>query len=246
MGSRMAGLAATAALLGGAAACGQTAQPPASRPTGTPSRSATAAAAPDPGLRLIEHTFVDFRQYTEISKFRSCEGHDFSGLNVQGRSESARSMKHYLQARAEFAGTAGRLAVTAPFDGRIAMLEPDQRGHRLGIASAAHPNWTLLFFHTDPAPGLRLGSTVSGGQQVGAGNLTGGENFDVALKWSPGGNSQEERWDSPMLHLTDPVAAEFAQHGLTPATTVVDAATRDAAPCTEFRHTAGNWTPVRP
>ena len=74
MGSRMVGLAATAALLSGAAACGQTAQPPASRPTGTPRPSATAAASPDPGLQLIEHTFVDFRQYTEISKFRSSKG----------------------------------------------------------------------------------------------------------------------------------------------------------------------------
>jgi hypothetical protein len=241
-------LAATAALLGVAAACGGPDGQPPDRPQSrlTGGASSLAAPSPDQGQKLIETAFFDLGQYAAVSKFRSCEGHDFSGLNVQGESESGRSMKHYLQARSDLVGSTGKLAVRAPFDGRIEMLEPDQRGHRLGIVSAAHPNWMLLFFHTDPASGLELGSTVKVGQTVGYGNLAGGsENFDVTLKWSPGGNSQQERWDSPILHLTDSVAADFARHGLTPDTLVVGKSVRDASPCHEFRHSADNWTAVR-
>jgi hypothetical protein len=244
--------AAVLALLGAAAACGPAGQPagqPASRPEDRPTggaSSAPAVASPDPGVKLIEHAFVDLGQYAAVSKFRSCEGHDFSGPNVQGDAESGRSMKHYLQARPDLVGSTGKLTVWAPFSGRVEMLETDQRGHRLGIVDATHPNWMMLFFHTDPAAGLQVGSTVTGGQTVGYGNLAGGENFDVTLKWSPGGNSQQERWDSPILHLTDAVAADFARHGLTPDTLVISKSDRDASPCREFRHSADNWTTVRP
>lgn len=241
-------LAAAGSLLGVATACGgptgQSPDQPQARLTG--GASPTFAASPDPAQKLIEHTFVDLGQYSAVSKFRSCEGHDFSGLNVQGESESSRSMKHYLQARIDLVGSTGSLAARAPFDGRVEMLEPDQRGQRLGIVSTRHPNWMLLFFHTDPAPGLHVGSTVKGGQTVGYGNLSGGsENFDVTLKWFPGGNSQQERWDSPIQHLTDSVAADFARHGLTPDSLVIGKSVRDASPCREFRHAAENWTAVR-
>ncbi|MEV6602000.1 hypothetical protein AB0M36_34880 [Actinoplanes sp. NPDC051346] len=244
---------ALAGLLTGAAACdsgGERANGPAGRPqdrpTGGSSAAAPPVASPDPRGQVIEGAFVDIRQYAAVSKFRSCEGHDFSGRNIQGKPESARSMKHYLQARPTLVGSTGKLAVRAPFDGTVGMLEPDQRGQRLGIVSARHPNWMLLFFHTDPAPGLRAGSSVTLGQTVGYGNLSGGaENFDVTLKWFPGGNSQEERWDSPFLHLTDAASAKFGQHGVRPETVVTSKAKRDEAPCRKFRRAAENWTTVR-
>lgn len=125
------------------------------------------------------------------------------------------------------------------------MLETDNRGHRLGFAST-DGHWMLLFFHSDPLEGIKMGTPLKAGQPLGHGNLAGGsENFDVTLEWMPGGNSQEVRFDSPMLHLSGPVAADYAKHGLTPENLVISKQTRDSAPCQGFVRSDNNWTAVQ-
>jgi hypothetical protein len=217
------------------------------QPQASPSSaSSPKSMAPNPQEKFIMANFVDLSQYMMISKFRSCEGHDFSGLNISGQTETNRSMKHYLEAKPAFMGSVGKLAVFAPFDGKVVMLEKDNRGSRIGLGSDKHPGWQLTFFHTDLAGGLAVGSSVKQGQMVGYGNLSGGGgNFDVGLKWTPGGNSQEERLDSPMLHLSEAVAADYQKHGLSPDVLVTSKAVRDSAPCQRFGRADSNWVEVR-
>jgi len=77
--------------------------------------------------QFITSNPVDLSQINRISKFRSCIGHDYSGTNSEGRQESNRSMKHYVEPINSLAGTSGELQVFAPFDGRITQDKSEDR-----------------------------------------------------------------------------------------------------------------------
>ena len=56
----------------------------------------TSADANVENQKFITANPFNLSQISAISKFRSCVGHDYSGLNANGKEETKRSMKHYL------------------------------------------------------------------------------------------------------------------------------------------------------
>ena len=183
---------------------------------------------------------IDPAHITAVSKFRSCSGHDFSpGAMGHGDadSERARSMKHYLKTDITLT-PAGQVQIVAPFDGTIRIQE-----ETFALGKQVYVNadgWSARIFHIDPT--VADGATVKAGDVIGRiapanavemlGDHTGpnGEpqtyEFDIAV------TSQDDRQYVSMFELMDTnVAAQWAARGFTAAGTIIDKATRDAAPC---------------
>ncbi len=177
---------------------------------------------------------VDLATVTSISLFRSCAGHDYSGLDAQGKRETDRSMKHYVNSSLPVS-QADAMQGYAPFAGTVTTQpETFPLGQQVWVTSKS--GWALVFFHGDPlvAPGTK----VKAGQPVVAWPAKGALDvykqagmyppttvtFDVAFR--NGGTL-----DSFLLHLAPKVAAQWAAKGFTPASAIVPEATRDVTPC---------------
>ena len=166
---------------------------------------------------------INLSQIAEISKFRSCVGHDYSGLNSNGEKETLRSMKHYLEPLPSLVGT-DKITIFAPFDGKISEMRDGAPGNQMYIA--ADSGWQFIFFNVTPAAGIEKGMSVKAGQQLGTAS-TEIHNFDIAVKkfgW-------HQIFDSPFLHMKKTVLDEYAQHGVTPENVILPKDSRDADPC---------------
>ncbi|MDE1833607.1 MAG: hypothetical protein KGH58_04280, partial [Candidatus Micrarchaeota archaeon] len=163
-----------------AAASSTTTQPvslPASIPTSTttpstaPTSSTTVSQSPQANSTLPVQSATDFivsnplnlSQISQISKFRSCLGHDYSGYDLQGYNETQRSMKHYFTPVQQLKGSVGRLQEYAPFNGTIESITeehtPVGKQVWVGYTSGSSPQpgvWYLVFFHMDPLPGIAV------------------------------------------------------------------------------------------
>jgi len=168
---------------------------------------------------------LDLSQIQSISQFRSCVGHDYSGINSDGEKETLRSMKHYITPKESIK----KASVFAPFDGEISSIEGEQidRGVQVWL-SPPDSSWNFIFFHINLVDGLERGSDVKTGQLIGYSDLTTGGNFDVGLKnFGFGG----QRFDSQFRYMTNEVLAEYAEFGITPENVITTKEYRDANPC---------------
>lgn len=204
--------------------------PPSGRERATPSsapttRGVTAAKA---STSFIVANPLDLTQIHSLSKFRSCAGHNFSGLNVDGQEETYRSMKHYIEPVPTLAQTAKRVKIFAPFNGTITELSRESRGGQVRITPTAAPSWQFIFFHVDLVPAVdRKGAAVTAGQHIGYGNLTAGANFDMGLRSYP----QDYTFASPFSYMSGDILRQYAAVGITPANIITSKAARDAQPC---------------
>lgn len=183
---------------------------------------------------------VDPAHIMEVSKFRSCSGHDFSpGVRGHGApgAESARSMKHYLKTDLPLL-PANSLPVYAPVNGVIEIQEETfALGKQVYLQSGG---WSIRIFHIDPS--VANGAQVKAGDQIGTippanaaemlGNKKGpnGEvatyEFDIAV------TSQDNSQYLSMFDLMDPaVAQEWSARGFTSENTMISKEARDASPC---------------
>ena len=176
---------------------------------------------------------VDLTNVTAISAFRSCSGHDYSGLNISKQTESDRSMKHYVLTSVPLTNT-GSVRGYAPFDGFVS-IENEQfpLGKQIRITSSLF-GWSFVFFHGDPL--VANGASVKAGQSViswpPANALAlkdqlskDGSSFDIALQ------SVDGRYESPLLHMSPAVAAAWAAKGFTSNSAIISKTQRDANPC---------------
>jgi len=183
----------------------------------------------DDKSKFITANPLDLTQIKAISKFRSCEGHDYSGKNIDGESETNRSMKHYVEAVDSLAHTTNQVKALAPFDGKIGSIEIDEnpRGVQVWLSPENGGNWKFVFFHIDLLPNVTKGTEVKAGELIGYADLADAANFDIALKVI--GFSQ--KFDSVFDHMEDSVMQQYQDAGLTAENIVVTKDTRDADPC---------------
>ncbi len=205
---------------------------------------------------IIANPF-DFSQASVISKFRSCVGHDYSGIISEGKQETKRSMKHYIDAISSLKGSSGRIKVFAPFNGSIIHIDQDfvsfegkQRGVQVWISNPYSDGWLFVFFHIDSLPSVKKGSDVKAGELIGYANVNGGENFDITLKkfvfpnFDPSMFDQKEKSNyvgvegsanvltSPFLHMTPEVLKQYKSKGLKVDDFIISKPSRDLNPCT--------------
>jgi hypothetical protein len=125
---------------------------------------------------------VDARLIDDMSRFRSCAGHDYSGAPVEspGETESDRSMKHYLSLSVKY-GDMKEVPVRAMADGvitRVVDVAAPSSESALGFEGnfsgevaltvsgfAPFGFWEIRYMHVHP--------TVANGKRVSAGDIIG-------------------------------------------------------------------------
>jgi hypothetical protein len=189
------------------------------------------------------HNFVNLDQISEISKFRSCQGHVVVPTDNR---ETARNMKHYIRVKKEFVGT-NQVEVFAPFDGKItSILSFPEEGLEGEIwISPKDSSWAFSFQH------LRVLDSLKKGDQVKAGQLLGfvtRDNFDIVYAKPAGlfGQKKIDGWNSPYAdldtvfnHMSDETFAEFKNKGINDRQDFIYTKQfRDSNPC-KYRDESG-------
>lgn len=179
---------------------------------------------------FITNNPFDLTQIKSISKFRSCEGHNFSGYNADGEEETYRTMKHYIEVVDQLSQTTGQVKIIAPFDGKISQISKDPRGTNVYISPSEGSNgWDVLFFHIDLLSQFDdEGTKITSGEHIGFANLDGGSNFDISMKYFGLG---DQRNDSPFFYMTNEVLSEYSSAGVTLENIITPKEERDASPC---------------
>ncbi len=178
-------------------------------------------------LRFIVANPLELSQIQRMSTFRSCIGHDYSGLNTDGEKETLRSMKHYLEPLPSLIGI-DQIKIFAPFEGKVVEILDGPPGKAIYISAKAAPSWKFIFFHADIMPGLQEGATVKAGQLLGHASPGISANFDIGLKqfsW------KGQVFDSPFMHMANSILEEYAANGITPENIIFSKEARDAEPC---------------
>ena len=120
--------------------------------------------------KFVDVNYIDLRKITQISKFRSAVGHEFSdGSQFNAESyffpsglERCRSMKHYF-----IAPDAG-VKIYAPTSGVISRrFDEAIGGTQLQITSDVQPAFTFYIFHVELTVDLPVGTLVTAGQELG-------------------------------------------------------------------------------
>ncbi|MDE1870131.1 MAG: alpha/beta hydrolase [Candidatus Micrarchaeota archaeon] len=208
------------------------------------SSQTSSSQAPLNPADFIVATPVNLTQISQISKFRSCMGHDYSGYDVQGYQETQRSMKHYFIPLSQLVGTTSQIEEFAPFNGTVQSVVTEQTpvgkqvwiGYTQSGPQGGYPVpgiWNAVFFHLNPLPGITAGTHVSAGELIGYANLTAPiQEFDIALEEYNGSvGTYHQVLDSIFNHMSGAVLANFSAHGVQASQMVIPKAYRDANPC---------------
>lgn len=172
--------------------------------------------------RFIQADFVDLSKIYSISKFRSGEGHDFSG-----NGETCRSMKHYFtpqyDASVTFTKDAdGRglppppdgqtdIPIYSPVDGRITSVSEEHTpiGKQIAIQPSQASQFKIRLFHVYPVEGIGLGAKVKAGQKIGV--IGANQGTDIAIQI--GGMPWNENFISYFEVMPDSVFAAYEARG---------------------------------
>ncbi|MDE1804727.1 MAG: hypothetical protein KGH59_03015 [Candidatus Micrarchaeota archaeon] len=185
---------------------------------------------------------ANLSQISQVSLFRSCAGHDFSGYDFNGVTESARSMKHYFAIPSSLVGASHAVQMFAPFNGTIvydSKVLDYPNGDQVVLKPDSDPAMGVELFHIDLLAGIAVGTHVGSGQLIGYKNASEYSGFDVAYgplnpSYPCGGRCQtpmENVWDSIFNHMTSGVLAQYAAVGITQDNAIASKEFRDANPC---------------
>ncbi len=172
--------------------------------------------------QFIQADFIDLDKIVAISKFRSGSGHDFSN----GGDETCRSMKHYFNVQHSTEGERLRaqnngmppgpdgkadIKIYSPVDGKITSIksEQDPVGEQIYIAPENAPDYTVRLFHIYKLDGIKKGSTVRAGEQIGS--IGQYQNTDIAVQKETGFRPQ---YISYFEVMPDTIFANYLARGV--------------------------------
>jgi len=143
--------------------------------------------------KFVQADFIDLSKIYSISKFRSGEGHDFSG-----NGETCRSMKHYFTPQVDVTikpekAEDGRsippkpdgvhdIDIFSPVDGKITDITSERLpvGEQIYIEPTNAADFTIRLFHIYKIDGLKKGMTVKAGQKIGV--ISGYSATDISVE----------------------------------------------------------------
>lgn len=143
--------------------------------------------------QFIQSDFIDLSKIYSISKFRSAEGHDFSGGG-----ETCRSMKHYFEPQVDPTvqmqkASDGRsippqpdgvhdIDIFSPVDGVITDITTERLpvGEQIYIRPTNAKDYTVRLFHIYKLDGITKGSQVKAGQKIGV--ISGYSTTDISVE----------------------------------------------------------------
>lgn len=186
-------------------------------------------------LPVLTVNFMDIAKIERISKFRSCQGHT---VVPQDESETKRNMKHYVILKPEFWGGGKKVAVYAPFDGRVAGIRTEKElGLEGEIAfSSGASRWEVSYLHLDVLSNIKKRQKVKAGQIVGYASNKG---VDVVYSGRGGfGVKNIDGWQSPygaldsvFNHMSAALLAKYQAKGISQTDMIYTKEQRDADPC---------------
>ncbi len=171
-------------------------------------------------LQVAAHDITDLSFISNISRFRSCQGHEY----VSGEmGETPSSMKHYYNVKPAFGNSNDTVPVYACFDGVITKLDswepfsgPGQgRGQQFELRCTA--GISAIYFHVNPFVNVTVGAAVRAGDHLGYadtrvyGGGPGLSNWDIAFR--SGFFAQQYR--SYFDVMSDAVFAGYSIRGVT-------------------------------
>ncbi len=185
---------------------------------------------------------VNLSQIAQISKFRSCFGHDFSGYNFNGTAELGASMKHYFNILPSLRYKSHTVQIFAPFNGTLIFDNKTldyPNGDQIVIKSAQDPIMGVEIFHIDLLPGITAGTQVNSGQLIGYKNATEYSGFDIAYgpispDWPCSGRCSTPMasiWDSIFNHMATSVLSQYDAVGINQSAIIIPKSARDVLPC---------------
>lgn len=215
---------------------------------------------PPPKQKLITAVPFNLEQIAGISKYRSCQGHDYSGKAADGVIENNVSMKHYIVPRSELTDQLGVTEIRSPMDGKVVYSFYEGKGSQIFISPASDPDWAVVLIHVDMLPGVKVGSQVKAGQLLGHANTKGRHDFDLAVHHADSWVLAEDiarlltgspfvslpkvgYTDSAFNHMTDEVLAEFKAAGFDPNNMAYTRDFRSQHPCNfdDFQANKDDW-----
>ncbi len=165
--------------------------------------------------KFVGTVYIDLHKVTQLSKFRSGAGHDYSDSTQFGRDayknppdnviEACASMKHY------FIAPDATAQIYAPVTGRVTRLFSETiGGNQIQITSDDQPAFTFIMFHVELNGPLAEGDSVTAGQNIG--HHTGTQTWsDIAVfARTPRGNHLVSYFDT----LTDEAFETFRARGV--------------------------------
>ncbi len=109
---------------------------------------------------FIQSDYLELDKISQISKFRSSEGHNYSDAF-----ESCRSMKHYFTPKSN--DLASTIKIVSPLTGTISKLTEEWAGTQVEIQSKEFPDFHVIIFHINQIRALALGDSVKANQFLG-------------------------------------------------------------------------------
>lgn len=186
--------------------------------------------------KFIQADFIDLSRIYSISKFRSGEGHDFSG-----NGETCRSMKHYFTPQIDASIKPAKAAdgrsipplpdgktdinIYSPVDGKIVDIQSERLpvGEQIYIRPDSAKDFTIRLFHVYKVTGITKGTTVKAGQKIGV--ISKDSATDISVE---GGRGQ---YVSYFEVMPDSLFAAYQQRGVEKRDDVIiSKAYRDAHP----------------
>lgn len=173
--------------------------------------------------QFIQADFVDLSKMYSISKFRSGEGHDFSGGG-----ETCRSMKHYFMPQYDVTVDTylrshngippppnGKtdIPIYSPVDGRITSISEEHTpiGKQISIQPSHATQFNVRLFHIYPLDGITAFAKVKAGQQIGVIGKNQGTDISVQLGGMPWNNTFVSYFEV----MPDGVFAAYTARGAT-------------------------------
>ena len=202
----------------------------------------------DSGVKAVI-TSLPFKttEMLNMTKYRSCSGHDFAEGSADGQAmsndssfEKFSSMKHYLSPRKQNAGD--KTSVYIPFDGVITRISSEDKfpggggGFQVDIVSQSNSSITLTFMHIFDIS-VKLGDLVRAGDQFANHEVlsanVGHSSYDIVISIADMNAmmAKARRLGSFMNYLNQTTAAQLAGVGITPENSIWSSQYRQSNPC---------------
>lgn len=174
---------------------------------------------------FVSCSHIPLDSIERVSRFRSGIGHDYSDGY-----ESCCSMKHYFEPKVE---DASHIKISSPVDGTVVKLFEEWAGYQVHIRSHQYPAFTFRLFHIHLLHPLRVGDSVSAGEQLGQhiGNMT---MSDIACVYHPDTDPNESTLKGHYISyfevMTDSLLRVFRQKGVSLSNIIISKEERQKSP----------------
>ena len=169
--------------------------------------------------KLINADYIDLSEVSQISKFRSGIGHDYSD-----HFEKCRSMKHYYP-------VAKGTNIYAPVTGIVNFVLEEWAGYKIQINCDENPAFYVEIFHLDPQTPIVVGDKLTAGQLLGYHSSNSTMSDIAAFVRVPSADTVATKFVSYFDLMTDELFENYQKRGVVSREDfIISKALRDSDP----------------